>query len=76
MIGILGFLSAMWALMLLGGAMAVVVLGPFSISGYGADLDRALTSAAKAAIAVSLTAAWVLALSAVKNRMFRNELRS
>ena len=75
MIGLFGFLLAMWALMLLGGAVAVVVLGPFSISGYG-SLDPVLTSAAKAAIAVSRVTAWVLVLSRVKNWMFRKELRS
>ncbi len=75
MIGILCFLSAMWALLLAGGAVAVLVLGAFSVSGHG-DLDAALTSAAKAATAALLVAAWVLALSKAKNWMFRRELRS
>lgn len=70
-----GFLLAMWALLLLGGAVAVAVLGPFSVSGYG-SLDQTLTSAAKAAIAIALVAAWVFALSRVKNWMFRRELGS
>ena len=74
MTGILGFLLAMWLLMLLGGGIAVTVLGPFSISGYG-DLDPVLTSVTKAVIAVLLTVAWVLVLSMVKNWMFRRELR-
>ena len=61
--------------MLMGGAVAVVVLGQLSVSGYG-NLDPLLTSAAKAATAVALIAAWVFALSRVKNWMFRRALRS
>lgn len=75
MTGLFAFLLAMWVLMLLGGAVAVVILGPFSISGHG-SLDPLLTYAAKAAIAVVLISAWVFALSQVKNWMFRRDLSS
>ena len=75
MIGIFYFMFAMWLLVLLGGAMAVLILGPFSISGYG-QLDQILTSFAKAAIAIILVIVWILILSRVKNWMFRKELKS
>ena len=69
MIVIYGFLAAMCALMLAGGAIAVIVLGSFAVSGYG-ELDHALTSAARGAIAVALVAAWVLALVRIKDWIF------
>jgi hypothetical protein len=30
-----GFLFLMWVLIIIGGAIAVVILGPISITGYG-----------------------------------------
>ncbi len=39
----------MWILILIGGGLAVVILGPFQISGYG-ELDLILTSGSKAII--------------------------
>lgn len=72
MIGIFVFLSVMWALMLLGGAATVMVLGIVSISGYG-SLDFGLTSAAKAAVVVLLISVWVFSLSRIKNWMFQNK---
>jgi len=75
LIGIFGFLFVMWLLILLGGAIVVTILGPFSISGYG-DLDLILTSVTKAAIAISLATIWILILSKVKNWIFRKEIKS
>jgi len=75
LIVIFGFLFVMWLLILLGGAITVTILGPFSISGYG-DLDSILTSVIKAAIAISLATIWILILSKVKNWIFRKEIKS
>lgn len=69
------FLACMWILMLGGGGIAVTVLGPISISGFG-DLDGAVTSGAKAGVALTLIVAWVLVLSRMKNRIFSRRLYS
>jgi len=52
-IGLFGFLFVMWILILTGGGILVIILGPFSISGYG-DFDLLLTSIFKAIIAIIL----------------------
>ena len=72
--GIYGFLLGMWALIIAGGGIVVTVLGPISVSGYG-DLDTAIASAIKAAVAVILVVLWVLVLSKLKNWIFRKEMR-
>ena len=45
-----GFLFLMWVLMLIGGGIAVVILGPISISGFG-EYDGFVSSATKGLIA-------------------------
>ena len=63
----------MWALILAGGGIAVVVLGPISISGYG-DLDLILSSIIKGTIAVILVIIWIIILVKMKNAIFRKIL--
>ena len=46
---LLGFLFLMWLLILVGGGIAVVILGPISITGFG-ELDSLITSFVKATI--------------------------
>jgi len=58
---------AMWGLMLAGGGIAVVVLGPLRAPDAGGE---AAVSAAKAAIAVGLVVAWVWVLSRIKSAIF------
>ena len=67
------FLFVMWVLILLGGAIAVVVLGPISISGFG-SFDLLITSATKAVTAIVLAAVWILILSKIKNWIFKKEI--
>lgn len=68
------FLFVMWILILAGGGMLVLILGPFSISGYG-DFDLLLTSVIKAIIAIVLVVIWILILSKLKNWIFRKEIK-
>lgn len=70
-----GFLFAMWILIILGGGILVVILGPLSITGYG-NFNSILTSGIKAIIAVILVAVWILILSKLKNWIFRNAIKS
>ena len=64
----------MWVLILLGGGIAVIILGPISISGYG-EFDNVLTSITKGGIAILLAVAWVIILSKVKNLIFKKHLK-
>ena len=73
-IGLFGFLFAMWVLILAGGGFLVMVLGPLSISGYG-DFDFIIASVIKAIIAIILVVIWILALSKLKNWIFRKEIK-
>ncbi len=72
---IYSFILAMWALLLAGGGILVLVLGPISISGFG-ELDPVLTSGAKAAAAIILVITWIYVLSRIKNWMFRRQVGS
>lgn len=70
-----GFLFAMWILIIVGGGILVVILGPLSITGYG-DFNLILTSGIKAIIAIILVVVWILILSKLKNWIFRKEIKS
>ena len=70
-----GFLFGMWILILLGGGIAVTILGPFSVSGFG-EFDWIISSAIKAVIAILLVIIWIVILSKLKNWIFRKEIQS
>ena len=65
----------MWILILVGGGIAVTILGPFSISGFG-EFDWLIGSVIKAIVAILLVALWILILSKLKNWIFRKEIKS
>ena len=67
---LLGFLFLMWVLIIIGGAIAVVILGPISISGFG-EFDPLINSIVKGIIAIGLSLAWILILTKMKNLIFR-----
>jgi len=64
------FLFLMWVLIIIGGAIAVVILGPISISGFG-ESDPLINSIFKGTIAIGLSIAWILILTKMKNLIFR-----
>ena len=70
-----GFLFGMWLLILLGGGILVVIIGPLNISGFG-DFDLIINSGIKAIIAVTLVIIWILILSKLKNWIFRKKIKS
>jgi len=74
-IGLYGFLFAMWILILVGGGIIVVLLGPFSIQQFG-DFHWIVTSGIKVSIALALVVIWILILSKLKNWIFKKELNS
>ena len=72
--GLYGFLFAMWGLIILGGGIMVVLLGPFSIQQYG-DFHWIITSGIKVTTALILVVIWILILSKLKNYIFKKALK-
>ena len=73
--GLYGFLFAMWGLMIIGGGIMVVLLGPFTIQQFG-DFHWIIASGVKVTIALILVVIWILILSKLKNWIFKKELNS
>ena len=73
--GLYGFLFAMWGLIIIGGGIMVVLLGPFSIQQFG-DFHWILASGIKVIISLILVVIWILILSKWKNYIFKKELNS
>ena len=69
-IPIFSFIFVMWVLIIIGGGLMVVFIGPLSFSG-DSDLDPLINSGAKVLIAMILIFIWVLALLKIKNWIFR-----
>ena len=69
------FIFAMWILIIIGGGIAILILAPISISGYG-DFDLILSSGLKAIVAIALVVAWIFILSKVKNWIFSSQLKN
>ena len=61
--------------MMIGGGIVVTVLGPISISGYGA-LDQIISSGIQAVIAILLVVAWIIVLSKMTKWIFHKEIKS
>ena len=73
--GLYGFLFAMWALIIIGGGIIVVLLGPFTIQQFG-DFHWIIASGIKVSIALVLVVIWILILSKLKNWIFKKEINS
>ena len=69
-LSIFSFIFAMWVLILVGGGLMVLFIGPLSFSGFG-DLDPLINSGVKVLIAMALIFIWVIALLKIKNWIFR-----
>ena len=64
----------MWLLIIVGGGIMVVLLGPFSIQQFG-DFHWIIASGIKVIIALILVVMWILILSKFKNWIFKKELK-
>lgn len=73
--GLYGFLFAMWVLIIIGGGIMVILLGPFSIQQFG-EFHWIIASGIKVVIALILVVIWILILSKLKNWIFKKELNS
>jgi len=69
------FIFAMWILIIIGGGLMVVFIGPLSFSGDG-QLNPLINSGVKVLIAMILIFIWVLALLKIKNWIFRKIVNS
>ncbi len=65
----------MWGLIIIGGGIMVVLLGPFSIQQFG-DFHWLIASGVKVIISLILVVIWILILSKLKNYIFKKELNS
>ena len=72
---IYSFIFAMWILILIGGGLMVVVIGPFS-SGSITGIPPIIFSRIKVGIALFLIFIWVVILTKVKNWIFRSQIKS
>jgi ABC-type uncharacterized transport system permease subunit len=73
--GLYGFLFAMWVLIIIGGGIMVVLLGPFTIQQYG-NFHWIIESGIKVTVALILVIMWIFILSKLKNWIFKKELNS
>ncbi len=72
---IFAFIFCMWVLILVGGGLMVMIIGPISFTGYG-DIDPIINSGIKVLIALILIFIWVFALTKIKNWIFQRQANS
>jgi len=70
---IYSFIFVMWILMLIGGGLVVVFVGPLS---FGIDVDPIITSGVKVSLALFLIFIWIFTLTKVKNWIFKSQVKS
>ena len=71
-IKIYSFILVMWILMLIGGGLVVVFVGPFTLAP---DIDPIITSGIKVLIALFLIFIWLFTLTKVKNWIFKSQVK-
>ena len=72
-IKIYSFIFVMWILMLVGGGLVVIFVGPFTLAP---DIDPIITSGVKVIIALFLIFIWLFTLTKVKNWIFKSQVKS
>jgi len=70
---IYGFIFAMWVLILIGGGLVVVFVGPIT---FATDVEPIITSGVKVLLALFLIFIWVFILTKLKNWIFKTEVKS
>ena len=73
---IYSFIFVMWILMLIGGGLIVLVIGPLSLGVIISSIDPIILSGIKVGIALILIFIWVLILTKVKNWSFKSQIKS
>ena len=72
-IKIYSFIFVMWILILIGGGLMVVFVGPLS---FGIDVEPIITSGVKVLLALFLIFIWIFTLTKVKNWIFKSQIKS
>ena len=72
-IKIYSFIFVMWILMLIGGGLVVIFVGPFTLAP---DIDPIITSGVKMIITLFLIFIWLFTLTKVKNWIFKSQVKS
>ena len=70
---IYAFIFSMWILILVGGGLMVIFIGPIS---FPVDIDPLINSGAKVILALFLIFIWVFTLTKVKNWIFKAQIKS
>ena len=73
---IYSFIFVMWILMLIGGGLIVLVIGPFSLGVIISSIDPIILSGIKVGIALILIFIWVFTLTKIKNWIFKSQVKS
>ena len=75
-IKIYSFIFVMWILILIGGGLITLVIGPFSLGVIVSYIDPIILSGIKVGIALMLIFTWILILTKVKNWIFKSQIKS
>ena len=70
---IYSFIFAMWILILIGGGLVVVFVGPLTL---GLDVEPIITSGVKVGLALFLILVWIFTLTKIKNWIFKSQIKS
>lgn len=65
----------MWILLILGGGIVVIVLGPISVTDFG-ELNQIISSGLQTLIAIILVIIWIIILSKMTKWIFHKEIKS
>ena len=72
---VFAFIFTMWVLILVGGGLLVLFIGPISFVGT-TDINPMFNSIIKVIIALILIFFWVLILTKIKNWIFQKQIKS
>ena len=70
---IYSFIFTMWILVLIGGGLVVVFVGPLT---FATDVEPIITSGVKVLLTLFLIIIWVFTLIKLKNWIFKTEVKS
>jgi len=70
---IYSFIFTMWILIIIGGGLVVVFVGPIT---FATDVEPIITSGVKVLLALFLIFIWVFILAKLKNWIFKTEVKS
>ena len=70
---IYSFIFTMWILILIGGGLVVIFVGPIT---FATDVEPIITSGVKVLLALFLIFIWIFILTKLKNWIFKTEVKS